>query len=386
MHSEPLVLLGQLTLVSGVMALLLFIAWHQFQRELHVLAWSASYAACGLQWLANAAAIVLRNEAFYALTALFMIASITLSTTAVLLRRGRRRPWQGPVLAGGVLLLGIVGGVLLGAPPRLTWIVLPSFAAAMFGWAMVGIMPAVRPASGAEWTYALIMAAFSLFELLLALLAVSALRAGPGSADLAFYRLILGFGTPILLVASGLAAILMVSSDLSARIRRQALLDPLTGVFNRRGLEEMAERLMDRAGRAGVPVAVAVGDVELVPAITERHGREAGDAALQCFANVLVQCSRGGDLVGRVGGNRFVVVMPRVRAETAAVTLERIHHDLAHVGIVAAGGRSLDSSFGVAMTGYGAETLAEVLALAAEALYLAKQDASNRIRVFGGLS
>lgn len=379
-------MLLQLVAVSLAMALALHLAWRQFGRERHVLFWSLAYACCALQWTCNLGAIALKSAPLFAVTSLFMIIGIVLSVCASRVRVGRVKPCRAPVGCGvAVMIGGLVVQTAFG-PIAFGSVLLPAFAALMMGWASVETLSTDRRTLAAEWTYAGVMAAFALFELTLAVTALPLVGEPFGSSRGLVYRSLLTTGVPIFFMATGVSAILMIAGDLSTRLIRHALVDPLTGVLNRRGLEEIADVILDNAHRTGKLVSLAVCDLDEFKALNDRFGHSAGDLAIKSFANALVRSVRDGDVVARMGSDRFVLILPDVRAEHAAVVVGRIQQGLAGLSLASAAGAPLEASFGIAMTGYGVDSLHSLLRLADEALFQAKRAGMHRIHVFGSRS
>jgi len=379
-------MLVQLIVVSLTMTLALYLAWRQFGRERHVLFWSLSYGCCALQWSFNMAAMAFRSGPLYALTSLFLVMAIVLSVSASRIRVGRFKPWQAPVGCGAAAMIAGLSIQALFGPIAFGSVFLPTFASLMMGWTAAETLSSDRRTLAAEWTYAGVMAAFALFELVLAVTALPLIGEQPGTSRGWSYRALLVSGVPIFFVASGVAAILMIAGDLSTRLVRHALVDPLTGVFNRRGLEEIAEVILVNAHRTGKLVSLAVCEFDDFEELGERFGHAAGDLAIKSFANALVRSVRDGDVVGRIGNDRFVLIMPDLRAEHSAVVVARIQQGLAGLSLASAAGATLRSSFGIAMTGYGVDSLQALVGLADEALYQAKRSGENRVHIFGSRS
>ncbi len=379
-------MLAQLIVVSLVMTLALHLAWRQFGRERHVLLWSFSYACCALQWLFNFAAMALKSGPLYAVTSFFLILAIVLSVSASRDRAGRSAPWRAPVgwgLAAMIAGLGIqaaFGAIAFGA------VFLPAYISLMMGWIAVETLSSDRGTLAAEWSYAGVMAGFALFELCLAAAALPLIGEQPGTSRGWAYRSLLVSGVPIFFVASGVAAILMVAGDLSTRLVRHALVDPLTGVLNRRGLEEIAEVILHNAHRTDKLVSLAVCELDDFNSLGERFGHAAGDLAIKSFANALIRSVRDGDVVARMGSDRFVLILPDIRAEHAAVVVARIQQGLAGLSLASAGGAPLQTSFGIAMTGYGVDSLHALVQLADEALFQSQRSGPNRVHIFGSRS
>lgn len=153
----------------------------------------------------------------------------------------------------------------------------------------------------------------------------------------------------------------------------QASTDPLTGLYNRRSMENAVRALV----RDHVPFAVAICDLDHFKMLNDTYGHDTGDRALRVFARTLRNTVRAGDLVSRHGGEEFVVVLPFSDAEAAADVLDRVRLELA---MAVSDGRTpaFTVSVGVADTGEidGYEAL---LNLADERLLAAKRAGRDRV-------
>ncbi len=121
------------------------------------------------------------------------------------------------------------------------------------------------------------------------------------------------------------------------RLRGEAHTDPLTGLFNRRGLEPFVEQALARAARTGEEIAVMVCDVDHFKRINDEHGHEAGDRALVRVAEAIASVIRPSDLAARLGGDEIVILLAGSNAAGATVVAERLRRAIAKsetIGVV----------------------------------------------------
>lgn len=154
------------------------------------------------------------------------------------------------------------------------------------------------------------------------------------------------------------------------RLNLQAQTDPLTGLFNRRGLDEAVELLGAQA------FALVALDVDRFKAINDTYGHDVGDEVLARLAGVLRQCSREGDLVFRLGGEEFLLLLPETSLSAAADVAERVRRLVELTRIEPVG--HVTVSLGVAPCPSG-EGFARALKQADELMYQAKQGGRNRV-------
>lgn len=169
------------------------------------------------------------------------------------------------------------------------------------------------------------------------------------------------------------------------QLRSLAIRDPLTGLYNRRFMEEELARHVIHMRREGQPLAVALLDLDHFRDYNERHGHLAGDLALRSLAVLLQGFRRGSDVACRYGGEEFVLIMPGATAAQAATRLEPLRCRLAETGIHHEG-RLLEpvtASIGVAELPQDGTHAASLLDTADRAMYRAKRSGRNRICVAG---
>jgi len=174
------------------------------------------------------------------------------------------------------------------------------------------------------------------------------------------------------------AVVALENARLHGLVERQALVDGLTGLANRRAANEALHAEAARAERLETPLAVVLADLDGFKDVNDEHGHAVGDAVLRVFAEVLRETLRESDVAGRWGGEEFLLLLPGADADGAAQLAERVRVRLAARSIPGSPGLHVTASFGVAE--YAGETNTEQLLAAADgALYRAKRAGKDRV-------
>jgi diguanylate cyclase (GGDEF)-like protein len=168
--------------------------------------------------------------------------------------------------------------------------------------------------------------------------------------------------------------------ELEERLRRMATIDTLTGVLNRGQLLALGQREVERVQKQGAGMAVLMLDIDHFKTINDRYGHPAGDKALQHLVSVLRTGVRRIDLLGRLGGEEFAIVLPAITDDVAMKVAERLRAmvagSLVWVGPTQIG---MTVSIGVALLGEADRTVEQLLARADVALYAAKNAGRDRV-------
>jgi two-component system, cell cycle response regulator len=169
----------------------------------------------------------------------------------------------------------------------------------------------------------------------------------------------------------------------SARLEEVARTDALTGLPNRRAIEEWASRQLQGASRHGFPLWVVLGDLDSFKKINDSFGHEAGDIVLRTFAATLKKGTRLSDMCGRLGGDEFLLVVSHVSAENIERTINRFREQFAALSFPFVGKSvNVTATFGVAGSEGGDHGDFEALVRKSdEMLYEAKRAGRNCVRV-----
>jgi diguanylate cyclase (GGDEF)-like protein len=188
------------------------------------------------------------------------------------------------------------------------------------------------------------------------------------------------FSIELVLYAVGTVFVIfmLVSERTVTAHKTAASVDPLTGMFNRRGFAEACARVIEREAHAGRPVTVLIFDIDHFKGINDRFGHPAGDELLKLFSTIIVNNLRMTDLSGRIGGEEFAALLP-CSLEEGVLAAERVRESFEASGIVCEEG-PVDTTVSIGVAGGPAGTELEVLLAAADtALYQAKRGGRNRV-------
>jgi len=164
--------------------------------------------------------------------------------------------------------------------------------------------------------------------------------------------------------------------DSDVRHRADSTLDQLTGLLNRRALEPRFAEVAEQAALSGQPVSVVVADIDHFKAVNDEHGHAVGDAVLREMASAMRRNLRTFELLYRIGGDEFLLLLPGADADDAAAVAEKLRTALAELRPA---GLPVACSFGVATARDEDVVFANLVGAADAALYDAKRDGRNRV-------
>ena len=170
-------------------------------------------------------------------------------------------------------------------------------------------------------------------------------------------------------------------AEMNERLLQISRIDSLTGVANRRYLEERFDEMWEHASRLSEPLGCVMCDIDKFKSVNDSYGHQAGDAVLKEFARILEQEAREIDRVGRYGGEEFVVLLPGTVLDAAVTFAERVRTAVeAHTFAFDGGEVKRTVSCGVAAWPHPRVDSCEALIRAADdALYVAKETGRNRV-------
>jgi diguanylate cyclase (GGDEF)-like protein len=190
--------------------------------------------------------------------------------------------------------------------------------------------------------------------------------------------LTLGFVVILLICLSGLA--------MSDKLTTLAIRDGLTGLYNSTYIKARLQEEIDRAGRYGDPLSLLMIDPDDFKSLNDTFGQVAGDRILRAFSDLLRNSLRAPDIVGRIGGEEFLVILPRTSSLDAAAVAERIRRVISssEFRLFPRGDKTchLTISIGVFGSPDRDQNVDEVIGLADAALFRAKNEGKNKVVIY----
>ncbi len=168
-------------------------------------------------------------------------------------------------------------------------------------------------------------------------------------------------------------------ANLFETVKKQAVTDSLTELFNRRFYEDALAREAKRALRLNQPFTLISLDLDKLKHINDMHGHSAGDAAIKAVARVITKNSRSVDVPSRVGGEEFTIILPGVDSQGGLVAAERIRASLENEPVESVG--KITASIGVATFIEQTSNLDTLVEIADKAMYFAKQNGRNQVKL-----
>ena len=362
--------------VTALLGVFLLFAWTQ-DRVRALAWWGAAYLIGGLSaglWLASSRAIPLMPST---LPGALLFLSCGMIWNAARLFHGRSIVW--PAMFAGAAVWMIACTTVLFPPTGMNRVVLASLIVSVYTFlAAAELWRERRKSLIRRWPALFVPAlhgAVFLFPI-----PIASLKPQQGGISPPPAGWLSVFVLEMLLYAVGAAFIVLVlTKERTLRTHKTAALtDPLTGLFNRRGLIEAARELTQTNVRRGRPITVLAFDLDHFKSINDRFGHAVGDEVLRLFASVASTNMRVSDFVARVGGEEFAAIISGTLDEGIMVA-ERLRVAFESAGRTVAG-RYIGATVSVGVAAHAAATnIDALLARADEALYAAKSAGRNQV-------
>lgn len=186
----------------------------------------------------------------------------------------------------------------------------------------------------------------------------------------------------VLEAAAALLAVSVKNAQLFREVKENSVKDPLTGCFTKAHSMDVIDAELRRARRSQTPVSMIMFDIDHFKDVNDRHGHLCGDAVLSAIGKRMKDVLRGSDLKCRYGGEEFLVLLPETPLHGARRVAETLRREIAERPVHWAGETlTITASFGLAQTLPGEVNVEAVIARADQALYRAKDDGRNCVRI-----
>ncbi|MDJ0749135.1 MAG: GGDEF domain-containing protein [Woeseiaceae bacterium] len=380
MLSPVIYILVSMVFTSAALSTIFLIAWRTHGRKPYALSWAIGFMAATLLWMVNLQADWFASPVLYWLVAnALALVLVTLSLrghcqrTHCRLLPGNLWPYAGAVYAV------IVWTTIIN--PHVGWrtALLPSFACITLFLSALMIIRYRDKANAAEWAAALSMILFGISQGIAA--GIGLLQGAGGDDPYRDFYLHYNFITlPAGYIATSMFVVLMLASDISERMKEIAIRDELTGLFNRRGFKEYGSLAFNHARRNGTALSIIMTDIDRFKYINDKYGHAAGDSALEHFSKLLGEARRSEDVIARVGGEEFALLLPGVELRDAMAIADQLCAKVGSTPMETTSvGLPMTSSFGVAAISAGDRTLDELVLRADRALYRSKRGGRNQV-------
>lgn len=351
-------------------------------------------SAIGARWLAAAYAVGIANGLMefilpyqadgqpwaFAIFAAFLV-SVTLCNVGLARHYGVKLPLTALV---GVFVGALVLNLMILDMPRDSFLRAMLYQAPYAAMNLIGVSIILSRARNGSLDMAL-LALFVLSALSFLSKPFIAMSIGSGGSVQGYlgssYAAISQASGAVILISNGLLMLLIMVRDMMADVTVRSQTDLLSGLLNRRGFEDQADKARLLALRAGAPVALFVADLDHFKMINDSYGHEAGDAVIAAFGRALRSSFDQHAVVGRLGGEEFAVMLPGMGVEGASVLVDALRLRFKSMSAAERGiEREVTGSFGLAALAPG-DSLADLLRRADRALYEAKALGRDRIAI-----
>jgi len=365
---------------SSTLSIIFFMTWKTQGKKPYALSWSVGFLAAAAQWFFYLYADWFASPEIHSLvTKAFALILITLLIRGHCQRTDCKRLPKNLWPFALLVYAGIVWTTVFEPHVGISKALIPASASLTLLLSALMIIRHREVTRAAEWAAAASMVLFGLTQ---AVATTAALLQGVGGDP--FYESIFMHYNYLMLpsgyMATGMFVVFMLASDLSEQMKVIATHDHLTGILNRHGLTERGAAAFATFKRSDLPVSVVMIDIDNFKSINDQYGHSAGDAALAHFAGLLRKDRRDDDILARVGGEEFALVLPAYDL----VSTMRIADDLCtrvaatplHLGSITV---TMTASFGVATLSRKDAGLLDAIERADRALYRSKGAGRNQV-------
>lgn len=373
-------ILVALALNSAMLSVIFFMAWKTQGNKSYAIYWSLAFLAATGQWSFNLLGGSFPSFEVYWLTVnAFGVVVITLWLRGHCIRTDCQILPQNLWPFAVTLYAGIFWFTVVDQHIGLRTALLPMATAVTLFLSATMILRHREKTRPAEYAAAITLTLFGLSQLAAAYVGLLQGTAG-NDAYRDLYVNINFLSLPAGYTGVAMFVVFMLASDLSEQMKEIAVSDQLTGLLNRRGFGEQAERIYATARRTDRPVSLIMTDIDRFKTINDEFGHAAGDKALCHFAKILRVTRRVDDVLARMGGEEFAIVLPGTELEESIRIAEDLCKLLEEAPMMVDGETvTMTASFGVATLSLNDTCLTDAVIRADRALYRSKRAGRNRV-------
>ncbi len=380
MDSPVYYIIVAMMFASITLSIIFFMAWKTQGEKPYALSWSVGFLGATGQWFFNLHGNWFSVQETHWLTVnAFAMVLITLGIRGHCQRTECERLPKNLWPYAGAVYAGIVWATVIDPHIGISKALVPASASIslfLSAWMIIRHREVTR---AAEWAAAISLILFGLTQ---GIAAGMALLQGAGG-DAAYQSLYVHYNFLMLpsgYMAMGMFVVFMLASDLSEQMKEIAVHDQLTGVLNRRGLSERGAAAYATSRRNNLPVSIIMTDIDRFKFINDEHGHSFGDAALVHFVGLLSDGRRTEDVLARVGGEEFALVLQGTDLEGALKIADDLCARIEATPMRLDGVESnMTASFGVAAISEKDSSLSDSIDRADRALYRSKRAGRNQV-------
>ena len=380
MNSPIYYIIVAMMFVSCTLSFIFFIAWMTQGKKSYALSWSIGFLAATAQWFVYLYSDWFTSPEVHALVAkAFALILMTLLVRGHCQRTGCKHLPENLWPYACLIFAGIVWTTMFDPHIGISTALIPATASVTFLLSALMIVRHREVTREAEWAAA---ASMMLFGLTQAVATIAALLQGVDGDP--FYESIYMHYNYLMLpagyMATGMFVVFMLAADLSEQMKELANHDQLTGVLNRHGLNERGAAALAVFNKGDLPVSIVMIDIDNFKFINDKHGHTAGDAALIHFAGLLKGDRRNDDILARVGGEEFALILPGYdlmsTMRIASALCKKVEATPLHLRNITI---AMTASFGVAALTKKDAGLLDAIDRADRALYRSKGAGRNQV-------
>lgn len=360
--------------MGGLMAIVLFFLQRNYPRSIKGLAhWTAGTAILFLAGLTAATRGIAPDLVAISLANLLIFTGVYFQYHGSEYFFGRRpRFWP---RYGVIIAMTLLSTWFLVASPQYLWRLMISIAVLTWLFSMHAWLILTHGGKTFAYRMAFVVLVFAVLSQVLRFSTAWLFPAGTGILDTTPQNLVYVLSYPFLMLLTAISLVLMATDRVRAEFEHLASHDSLTNALSRRNLTFVCQQELERCARHGRQMSVLLIDIDHFKAINDSLGHQAGDQVLVQFVGAVSTLLRRNDVIGRLGGEEFVVVLPETSIDVARVVAERIRATVAAM----AGPQRFTVSIGVTTNAVGKDTVDSLMARADRAMYQAKQRGRDQV-------